>query len=135
MRIISTFLPAVFDAEFGKKTILMAFDTLIDDKSVVIGITVGRLDGPTLDDVMVGAIGQKIITRLAGHHKLNYPQTSPVVIAGVQSVSNAVHRVRNVLRNVPDKSVLLFVCSNDKVYDAAFTALGVDFKSADMQAQ
>lgn len=132
MRIVSTFLPAEVSSLAGDSpTIVMAFDTLVDEKSHVVGITVGRVDGPDLADVRVSPIGQCIINRCAGHIAQNYPQAT-VVVAGVASVTSAKQRVRDVLAKAPPKSFVLLVCANDKVYDAAFPALGLDLQSANM---
>ena len=122
MRIISTFLPAEDSAiADSNPTIVMAFDTLVDQKSHVVGITVGHVDGPDLADVRVSAIGQTIIERCCAHMARNYPQ-GVVVLAGVASVANAKDRVRKVLAKAPDKSFVLLVCADHKVYDAAFPA-------------
>ena len=135
MRIVSTFLPAeVSGLAGGSPTIVMAFDTLVNEKSHVVGITVGRVDGPDLADVRVSPLGQSIINRCAGHIAQNYPQAT-VVVAGVASVTSAKQRVRDVLAKAPPQSFVLLVCANDKVYDAAFPALGVDLQSANMQLQ
>ena len=113
---------------------MMAFDTLVDHRSHVVGITVGRVDGPDITEVRVSAIGQAIIERCGIHLARNYPQGA-VVVAGVASVGGAKERVRNVLAHAPDNSFVLLVCANDKVYDAAFPALGVDLQSANMKPQ
>ncbi|OFJ49582.1 hypothetical protein BA896_012615 [Janthinobacterium lividum] len=137
MRVVSTFIPALPEKEISdrSKVLLMAFDTLVDDRNIVVGITVGKITGPTPDDAFVSEIGRRIIVRVADHHKLNYPESQVVMLAGVQTIGNAIKRVRNILRNAPDQCALLIVCADDKVYDAAFPALCVDFKSANMQAQ
>lgn len=135
MRIVSTFLPPEVTGLAGDRpTVVMAFDTLVDEKSHVVGITVGRMDGPNLADVRVSAVGQAIINRCASHIAQNYPQAT-VVVAGVASVTSAKQRVRNVLAKAPPESFVLLVCADDKVYDAAFPALGVDMQSANMQLQ
>lgn len=135
MRIISTFLPPEVSGLAGSQpTIVMAFDTLVGEKSEVVGITVGRVEGPDLASVRVSPLGEAIIKRCAGHVAQNYPQTT-VVVAGVASVSGAKQRVRDVLAKAPPKSFLLLVCANDKVYDAAFPALGVNMQSANVQLQ
>lgn len=140
MRIVSTFLPPEVGGESlgqelaGRPSIVMAFDTLVGQKSHVVGITVGRMDGPDLADVRVSAIGQIIIDRCAAHIDKNYPQAT-VVVAGVASVTGAKERVRHVLAKAPPDSFVLLVCANDKIYDAAFPALGVDMQSANVQLQ
>lgn len=135
MRIISTFLPAEPSALMqGRPTIMMAFDTLVEQKSHVVGITVGRVNGPDLTDVRVSPTGLGIIDRCTRHMAQNYPQGA-TVLAGVASVTGAKQRVRDVLANAPPDAFVLLVCANDKVYDAAFPALCVDSKSANMQAQ
>ncbi len=135
MRVISTFLPPQFDESVGAKTVLTAFDTLVDEKSIVVGITVGLIKGPTVDDALVTPTGMKIIARVMDHQALNYPDAPVVVFAGVQTVGNAVKRVRNLLEKAPHHSTLIIVCADDKVYDAAVTGLGVDFKSANIKPQ
>lgn len=135
MQIISTFLPAQASAlTGGSPTVVMAFDTLVDRKSHVVGITVGHMDGPDIASVRVSPVGQSVIDRCASHIAQNYPQAT-VVVAGVASVSGAVQRVRHVLAKAPPGSFVLLLCANDKVYDAAFPALGVDMQSANMKPQ
>lgn len=141
MRVISTFLNAVPDEGLleaasgvsGRNTILMVFDTIVDDKSLVAAITIGEILGNSLDDVRTSSVGQLVLNRMAAHHKINYPD-GVVMIVGVKHVSNAVQRVRNVLRNAPKDAAVLFICTNDKVYDAATPALGIDYKSANVDS-
>ncbi|MCK4121258.1 hypothetical protein HFK83_02555 [Ralstonia pseudosolanacearum] len=134
MRIVSTFLPAAHDDEFGRRTQLFVFDTLVDEKSLVLGVTVGAIQGPTLGDVRCSPIGQKIVGRLSAHHVLNYPD-GVVILAGVQSVGTAKQRVRKVLADAPHQAAVLFLCADSKVYDAVTPHLGIDYQSADPNAQ
>lgn len=127
MRIVSTFLPPE-ELAGGQQAVLTAFDTLVDEKNLVVGLTVGRVDGPALDDVKCSAIGLEIIGRCARHHQLNYPQ-GMVVVAGVAQVASAPQRVRKVLAQAPEGAFVFLVCASDKVYDAAFPALGVDLQT------
>lgn len=130
MRIISTFLPpAAEEITQGAQALLMAFDTLVDDKNLVVGITVGSMRGTALDDVRVSAVGQAIINRCASHHRANYPGAQ-VVVAGVAQVAGAKERVRKVLADAPPKAFVLLLAADGNVYDAAFKALGVDAQSA-----
>ena len=130
-RIISTFLPPAPGKNGEPAALLMAFDTLVNEKSVVVGITVGKVEGANLEGVRVSTVGQAIIDRVAGHANTNYPDGA-VVIAGVAQVGGAKERVRKVLAQAPEHSCVFLICANDKVYDAAFPALGVDFQSANM---
>ena len=133
MRIVSTFLLAEESAIApGQPSVVMAFDTLVDERSYVVGVTVGTVQGPDLADVMVSAVGQAIIERCSTHHLRNYPQGA-VMVAGVASIASAKQRVRQVLSKAPPNAFVLLVCANDKIYDAAFTALGVDLQSAHVQ--
>lgn len=135
MPIISTFLPAEAEPAFeGRPAIVMAFDTLVDQKSLVVGITQGVMEGPNLEGVRVSPTGQAIIDRCGRHMARNYPQ-APVIVAGVAQVAGAKERVRQVLAKAPPQAFVLLVCANGKVYDAAFPALGVDFQSAHQDAQ
>lgn len=135
MRVISTPLPSA--AEYSmqdSQTVLMAFDTLVDDKTLVVGITVGALNGPALDDVAVSEPGRLIVQRCRRHMQLNYPQ-APVVVAGVAQVASAKKRVRDVLAKAPPRAFVLLVCASGKVYDAAFPALNVDFQAMNVKLQ
>ncbi|MBD9530429.1 hypothetical protein IB233_02125 [Comamonas sp. CMM01] len=131
LQVISTFLPPQAVDGISPKTVLMLFDTLVDKKRVVVGITVGQVQGPDLRDVRVSPIGQNIINALGRHMDLNYPD-SPVIIAGVAQIPGAKERVRKVLAHAPEGSGVLLVCANNKVYDAAFPALCIDYQSANM---
>jgi predicted TIM-barrel enzyme len=133
MKITSTFLPPQSSelAVHNGQTIVMAFDTVVDQKSYVVGITVGTLNGPNLADARVSAAGLTIVDRCSAHHLQNYPQGS-VFIAGVANITNAEERVRKVLAQVPPDSFVLLLCSNNEVYDAAFPALCVDLQSTNM---
>jgi len=134
MRIVSTFLPPEQSALTNNApTIVMAFDTLVEQKSHVVGITVGSVQGPDIADVRVSELGQLIISRCSAHMAKNYPQ-GVVVLAGVASVTGAKERVRNVLAKAPPNSFVLLLCANNKVYDAAFPAIGVDMQSANMSS-
>ncbi|MBJ2139845.1 hypothetical protein JC796_03805 [Delftia acidovorans] len=133
-RIISTFLPPLPTPSGEPMALLMAFDTLVDQKSVVVGITVGKVEGNDLDKIRVSAVGQAIIDRVGVHIDANYPNAT-VVIAGVAQVPGAKERVRKILAQAPEHSAVFVICANDKVYDAAFPALGVDFKSANLSQQ
>jgi hypothetical protein len=135
MRIVSTFLPAEpFAAMDGRAAIVMAFDTLVDQKSLVVGITVGRVDRPDLAHVRVSALGQAIIERCGRHMQLNYPQSS-VVIAGVAQVAGAKQRVRDVLAKAQPGAFVLLLCASDKVYDAAVPALGINGQPPNVHPQ
>jgi hypothetical protein len=143
MNIVSTFLPPVdsdpaidnLDARFsGRKSLLMAFDTLVDEKSLVTGITVGKVYGEKLDDVAVSSIGQAIINRIGAHLRLNYPDGA-VMVVGIEKISRAAQRVRQALQAAPDGAAVLFVCADSRVYDEAFPELHVDFQSANQQTQ
>jgi hypothetical protein len=129
MRIISSYLPAEPSALMGgRPTIVAAFDTLVDQKSVVVGITVGRMEGPDIAGVVVHRLGQLVIERAGAHHQLNYPH-GEVVVAGVASVAGAKERTRQVLTQAPPQALVLLICANDKVYDAAYEALGIDVQA------
>lgn len=94
MKIVSSFLPAQApDVVDNRPTIVAAFDTLVDQKSVVVGLTVGAVQGPNLWDVQVSEVGWVVMERAGAHHRRNYPD-GPVVIAGVASVTGAKQRVR-----------------------------------------
>lgn len=135
MRIISTFLAQEPSELTGNRnTIVTAFDTLVDEKSVVVGITVGSLDGPNITDVRVSDLGRAIIERCQRHADRNYTDTT-VLVAGVANVGNAVKRVRQVLAKALPHTFVLLLCNDGKVYDAAFDALGVDMQSARQDAQ
>lgn len=135
MKIVSTVLPAAFEELTGNwSTVVMAFDTLVDKKSLVVGITVGPVDGPNVSDIRWSPVGQAVLQRASTHHLLNYPD-GPVVLAGVASVSGAKERVRKVLTDAPPNALVLLLCANNKVYDSAFPALGLDAKSANMNLQ
>lgn len=112
-----------------KQVQLLVFDTLVEQKNLVTGITVGQVNGQTIDDVKVSVVGQAVIECLLGHHDLNY-QGKPLVVAGVQQVANAVERVSQVLSKAPDGAAVLLVCADSKVYDAAARGLGIDYQSA-----
>lgn len=130
MRIISTPLPAAPSALLnGRSAIVMALDTLVDEKPLVVGLAIGTTNGPDLANVRTTAVGNVIVERCSRHMELNYPDGA-VVIAGVAQVAGAVERVRQVLTKAPPESFVLLLCANDKVYDAAYPTLGVDLKAA-----
>ncbi len=130
MKIISTLLPAEASSLVdGRAAVVMALDTLVDQKPLIVGFTVGAMQGPQLTDVRLSDVGHHIVERCVRHQKLNYTDGA-VLIAGVASVGNAIQRVRQVLAHAPPKTFVLLVCANDKVYDAAYPALCIDLKSA-----
>lgn len=135
MRIVSTFLPSEHTPEAGDQaTIVMVFDTLVEDKSLVVGIAEGVIQGNDFAGARVSPVGRLVIDRLQRHHARNYPDGA-IVVAGVAQVAGAKERARQVLAKAPPGAAVLLVCANGKVYDAAFDALGVDMQSADMKLQ
>lgn len=135
MRIVSTLLPAAPEELMqGRQTVLMALDTLVGDKSLVVGITVGRLSGPALEDLALSEPGRLIVERCRRHQQLNYPDGA-VVVAGVAQAASAKQRVCQVLAKAPPQAFVLLVCASGQVYDAAFPALCVDLQSLRMNAQ
>lgn len=136
MRIISTPLPAEEAPEVfqGKPAVIMALDTLVDEKSLVVGITVGSLIGPDIEDVRVSALGQQIISRCLRHHQANYPD-GQVIVAGVASVGGAKKRTRDVLSKAPHGSFVLLLPADNKTYDAAIEELCINLKASHIGAQ
>lgn len=135
MRIISTHLPAAPEELLeGRQTILMAFDTFVDEKSLVVGITVGHMSGPALSDVTLSEPGRLIVERCSRHMQRNYPQGT-VVVAGVAQVGGAKERVRQVLAKAPPQAFVLLICASGQVYDAAFPALSVDLQAMNVKPQ
>ena len=135
MRIISTPLPAApSDLTGNRPTIVMALDTLVDQKSVVVGLAEGIAQGPNLTGVLVSAVGQLVIDRCASHHHLNYPDGA-TLIAGVAQVGSAKQRVRQVLTKAPPRSFVLLLCANAQVYDAAHAVLNIQFQAANERPQ
>jgi hypothetical protein len=133
MRIHSSFLPAAPEEVVGNQpTVLMAFDTLVDNKGLVVGLTEGVVAGPDISGVRLTQIGSLVLARCMARHEINHPDGT-VVLAGVASVGGAKERVRKVLAQAPEHAFVLLVCANGKVYDAAFNALGIDPKSANQQ--
>lgn len=135
MRIISTPLPS-YHSELvdNRLAIVMAFDTLVEEKPLVVGFAVGSIHGPKLTDVRLSRVGELVVERCCRHMELNYPH-APTVIAGVAQVAGAKERVRQVLAKAPPQAFVLLLCANDKVYDAAYPALSVDFQAAHQRPQ
>jgi len=133
MKIVSTFLPAQASTLVDRPAVVPAFDALVGKKSLVVGIAVGVKQGPDLAAVLVSAVGQEVIRRCGAHLDLNYPDGA-VLLVEVKRVAHAVERVRKALAEAPEHALVLLLCADDKVYDAAFPALCVDFKSANQNA-
>ena len=130
MRIISTPLPAeASELVDGRAAIVMALDTLVDQKTLVVGLAEGVMQGPELAHVRVCAVGQLVIDRCSRHHALNHPN-APALVAGVAQVGNAVQRVRQVLAKAPPGTFVLLLCANAKAYDAAHAALNIQLQAA-----
>lgn len=133
MRIHSSFLPAAPEEAVGNRpAVLMAFDTLVDQKALVVGLAEGIVSGPDISNVGLSPVGTLVLNRCSAHHLINHPKGT-VVLAGVASVGGAKQRVRQVLAQAPEGALVMLVCTNGKVYDAAFEALGIDPKSANQQ--
>ena len=134
MRIISTFLQPVAGIIDGRKSMLMVFDTLVGEKQMTIGITVGKAVSQRLEDVQCSPVGHEIIDLMADHMERNTPD-GIFIVAGVARRLTAPERIRQVLKRAPDRSGVLLLCADDKVYDAAFPALNIDFQSAHQDPQ
>ncbi|MGS0742844.1 hypothetical protein ACVBEF_13560 [Glaciimonas sp. GG7] len=129
MRVISTFLPTADWEEPENQVPLMAFDTLIDDKNVVVGLIVGKTIGPMVGKAYVTLRGLKIIRRVIEQQQLVHATAMPPVFAQMEDVDIARDQVRELLREAPHQSALVLVCGNDEIYEAVFPALCVNFQS------
>lgn len=128
MRIISTLLPPEPGPD-GQPTICMVFDTLVDEKSVVVGLTVGKMQGSDLASVRPATdTGRVVIDTLRRHWQRNYTGGA-VIVAGVAQVPGAKERVRQILAKAPPGSAVLLLCADNKVYDAAWDGLGIDLQA------
>lgn len=136
MRIVSTFLP-VSESDVrvaGRPAIVMAMDTLVDEKSVVVGITIGRINGQSLDDVVLSDVGRIVVDRCRRHMQLNYPD-GVVLIAGVAQVAGAKQRVRQVLAKAPPGALVLLVAAADDVCAAVIQCIGLQHHAANVKPQ
>jgi hypothetical protein len=135
VRIISTPLPAApSELADNRPTIVMALDTLVHHKSVVVGLVQGVAQGPDLPGLRLSAVGQLVVDRGARHQQLNYPH-APTVIAGVAQVGSAKQRVRQVLAKAPPGAFVLLLCADGKTYDAAYAVLNIQLQAANEQPQ
>lgn len=134
-RIQSTPLPAAeSDLVPGRRTVVMALDTFVGQKGLVVGLTVGRMKGPDIADVHLSELGMLIVERCVRHQEVNYPD-GLVVVAGVAQVAGAKERVRKVLAEVEPGTFVLLVCADAKTYDAAQAVLGINLQSANQRSQ
>ncbi len=131
MRIISTLLPPLEDdVRVGERpAVVLALDTLIDDKSVVLGITIGQVNGQTLQDVVLSDVGRTIVRRGLRHAQFNHPDAA-VVVAGVAQLTGAKQRVRQVLAKAPEHAFVLLVAATDDVCAAVIKAVGLHHQAA-----
>jgi len=130
MRIISTPLPAQpEELTDGGQAIVMALDTLADDKHLVVGLVEGQMTSDRLDGVALSPVGQAVLARCVAHHQRLYPGGA-VIVAGVANVGGAVQRVGHVLAKAPPQALVMLLCASGKVYDRAFDALCIDFTAA-----
>ena len=136
MRIVSTFLPPTeSDVRVGgRPAIVMAMDTLVQEKSVVVGITIGRMGGKTLDDVVLSDVGRIVVDRCRRHMQLNYPDGA-VLVAGVAQVAGAKERVRQVLAKAPPHAFVLLVAAADDVCAAVIKAVGLKHQAPNIEPQ
>lgn len=122
MKIISTFLPQTYWDEVCGLDMLNAFEVQVGLKTLVVGITVSKMDGPKLEDAKVCPLALLVVSRVIDYHQLNHFEGAPFVVAEIKGMSAAVKRVRL----APHRSGLMLMCSNESVFKVAFSALGVD---------
>lgn len=136
MRIISTFLPpSVTDIRVGgRPAIVMAMDTLVEQKAIVVGVTIGRVNGQSLDDVVLSEVGRLVVERCRRHMELNYPDGA-VVVAGVAKVAGAKERVRHVLAKAPEHAFVLLVAATDDVCAAVIQSVGLQHQAPGVEPQ
>lgn len=128
-RVTSSPLPVTEQVDGVGDAVLMVFDTLVGNRHLVTGITVGEVVSANVFDTRVSPVGQHIIQVMAAHLQRN-GLTGAFVVAGVANRLTAPKRVADVLRKAAqeDASAVLLVCVDARIYDAAFPALNVDFK-------
>jgi hypothetical protein len=134
LQIVSTMAPATVDAKTGQHVVYAVYDTFVDGKSLVVGLTIGLARGNALENVQASPTGLRVIETMASYHHFRYPHGA-VILAGVASASGATQRVRKVLANAPDQSAVLLLCADSKIYDKAFAALHVNLQAGNMQPQ
>ena len=126
MKIKSTFLPPADGEELGGLASLTAFEARIDNKSLVVGIAIGTLTGPSKDEAQVNSLAMEVVNRVIDYHQRNHAQDAPFVVVELTGTLVAVKRVREVFRHAPHRSSLMLMCANERVYEAAISVLGVD---------
>lgn len=117
-----------FDPEYNSMTSLMAFDTRIaGKKSLITGITVGQIDKIT-HDFRVSEVGEKIIKRMVEYHASEFPEIAipSMVVIDVRD-KNPQASIKKVFENAKTGDLLLFICEDSAIYDAAFPALKAKF--------
>ncbi len=122
-KIASTLIGALI--EDGRRVVPAAFDTLMDGRHTVVGITVGTLTGPRIEDVRCSATGLLVI-RAMGEHAARNGWNAPLGVFGVSRRTGVAERIAHVLRGAPEHAGVLLVCADGEIYDAAFRALNVD---------
>ena len=122
MRISSSVLPNAPWEESALQADLMAFDTRVNDRRLVVGIVVCEMDTPTLEERQLNPTSLGILGRIFMRRSFNYPgsPSGKNVVGMVESVEHAVQEVKELLRNTPDHSGLMLLCKNRRVYEAAF---------------
>ena len=126
MKINSTLLPPADWEEPGGLSPLTAFEVRIDNKSLAVGIVVGKMIGPSMEDANVSPLAMEVVRRIIDYHQRNHAPDAPFVVAELTGTLAAVKRVREVFRHAPHRSALMLICANERVYKAAFSVLGVD---------
>lgn len=99
----------------------LVFNTVVDDRSYLVGVTQGRVQG---SDVQLGLEGSECLRHLAERSQMGDPDAS-VHFAEIGSEVRAAERMQEIFGVVEDGAAIMFLCGSAALCDTAFALLNV----------
>lgn len=118
MQIVSSLLPP------QDGVVLLAMDSLVDGRSLFVGLGQGALRS---GDLHLSPVAQACMERLLAHSAQQRPGGA-VHVVEIKRFNRVAKRVSEALAAAQDGDVVFFACGDSAIYDAVFPKLNVQLR-------
>lgn len=118
MQIKSSLLPP------ERGVILIALETLADDKRLFVGLGQGSIAG---GEVTLSDTGERCYARLQAHSRAQRPDGA-VHIVPIDRFARTRRLIREAFTAAEDGDMVFIVCADGSIYDAAFAQLNIEMR-------
>jgi hypothetical protein len=99
------------------------YDTVLDGKHVFTAFGIGRIEK---DNAMLTPVGRETLLAATGYAQ-NSNKACGLRFQEIATIQGLNHKIRDVLKSANDKDFVFFICGSADIYDAAVSALHVQW--------